>query len=62
MARNFNISDRDWDLLYSFHSFYNNSLIKIADSFELKLSSPIHQVYTCYVNNHNNSNSVTKLG
>ena len=61
MAGNFNIRDRDWNFLYSFYSFHSDSLMEIADSFELKLSSPVHQVPTCYADNHNNSNSVINL-
>jgi len=35
--------------------------MEIADSFELKLSSPIHQVLTHYANNYNNYNSIIDL-
>jgi len=57
IAGDFNIRDRDCDPSYLFHSFYSNSLMEIANS----LSSPIHQVSTCYANNHNDSNSVIDL-
>jgi len=42
MARDFNIRDKNWDPWYPFHSFHSDSLMEITDSFELKLSSPIH--------------------
>jgi len=61
MARDFNIRDRDWNSLYPFYFFHSDFLIEIANSFEYKLSSPIHQVPTCYVDNHNGSNFVIDL-
>ena len=54
MARGFNIRNKDWDSSYPFYSFYSDSFIKIANSFELKISSPIHQVPTYHANNPNN--------
>ena len=38
MAGNFNIRDSDWDLLYLFYFSYSNSLVEIANSFDLTLS------------------------
>ena len=38
MAGNFNIRDSDWDLLYLFYSSYSDSLVEIANSFNLTLS------------------------
>ena len=40
---------------------YSDSLIEFADSFDLKLSSPIYQVPIYYSNNPNNANSVIDL-
>jgi len=34
----FNIRDSDWDPSYPFYSFYNDSLLDVVDSFNLKLS------------------------
>jgi len=61
MAGNFNIKDRKWDSSYSFHISHSDSLIEVANSFELELSSSIHQILTCYTDNPNNSNSVIDL-
>jgi len=51
IASNFNIRDNDWDSLYSFHLTYSDTLLKIADSFNLSLSSLVQQVLTQYSNN-----------
>jgi len=61
MASDFNIRNSDWDLSYPFHLIYRNTLIDIADSFDLKLSSPIQQVPTWYSNNANNLNFIIDL-
>jgi len=61
MVGDFNIRNRKWDLFYSFHSSYSNFLIEVTDFCELKLSSPIYQILTCYADNPNNSNSVIDL-
>jgi len=58
MTGNFNIRDRDWDLAYSYHLAYNNILMEIADFFNLRISSSVHQVPTCYADNTNNFHSV----
>ena len=44
MARDFNIRDSNWDPSYLFHSIYSDSLLEVANSLNLKLSSPIQQV------------------
>ena len=41
MARDFKFRDRNWDPSYSFYLTHSNSLLKIADSFNLRLSCPI---------------------
>ena len=61
IAGNFNIKDRKWYSSYSFHLSYSDSLIKVTNSFELKLSSSIHQILTYYTDNSNDSNSVIDL-
>ena len=58
MTGDFNIRDNNWDLNYSYYSVYNNILIEVADSFSLKLSSPVNQVSTQYTDSSNNANSV----
>jgi len=61
MTGDFNIRDSNWNLLYSFHSFYSDILVKIVDSFDFTLSSAIQKVPTRYSNNMNNFNSVINL-
>ena len=58
MAGDFNIRDREWNSFYSHYLTHNDSLMEVADSFELKLSSPVHQVPTHYTDNSNDSNSI----
>jgi len=40
----FKIRDNDWNSSYSYHSNHIDSLKKIADSFNLELSTPINLV------------------
>ena len=61
MTRDFNIRDSNWDLSYPHYLAYSDILMEVADSFDLKLSSPINQVPTQYTDNSNNSNSVINL-
>jgi len=61
MASNFNIRNNDWDSSYPFHSTHSDTLLKIANSFDLSLFSPVQQVSTQYSNNNNNTNSVIDL-
>lgn len=42
MAGDFNIRDRDYDSSYFFYLSHSDSLMEVADSFNLKLFSPIH--------------------
>ena len=58
MARDFNIRDREWNSFYSHYLTHNDSLMEVTDSFELKLSSSVHQVPTHYTDNSNDSNSI----
>ena len=46
MIGDFNIRDNDWDLTYLYHSIYNNVLMEVVNSFDLKLSTPVYQVPT----------------
>ena len=46
MIGDFNIRDNDWDLTYPYHSVYSNVLMEVVNSFDLKLSTPVHQVPT----------------
>ena len=61
MTRNFNIRNNDWDSSYPFHSTHSDTLLKIANSSDLSLFSPVQQVSTQYSNNNNNTNSVIDL-
>ena len=42
MIGDFNIRNNNWDSLYLHHSNYTESLKKIANSFNLELSTPIN--------------------
>lgn len=57
----FNIRNSDWDSFYPFHLTHSNSLIEVADSFDLKLLSSTHQISTYYFDNLNNVNSIIDL-
>jgi len=61
MAGDFNIRDREWNPSYSFHLIHSDSLLEIADFFDLKLLCSIQQVPTWYAKNPNNTNSVINL-
>ena len=61
MAGDFNIRDSDQDPSFLFHSSHSNSLVEIADSFDLTLSFAIQQVPTQYSDNKYNSNSIINL-
>jgi len=61
MTGDFNIRDNNWDLSYPHHSVYTDTLMKIADTFDLRLSTPIIQVLTQYTNDPNKFNSVIDL-
>jgi len=61
MTGDFNIRDNDWDPLYLHYFTYADFLKKIADSFNLELSTPINQVSTHYANNSQDLNLVLDL-
>jgi len=46
MIGDFNIRDNDWNLLYFYHSVHTDTLIEIADAFNLRLFIFIIQVST----------------
>jgi len=56
MAGNFNIRNSDWDFSYPFYLVYNDTLLNIADLFDLKLLCSIQQIPTQCSNNANNTN------
>jgi len=58
MTGDFNIRDNNWDLSYPHYSVHTNTLMLIADTFSLRLFTPIIQVLTQYTNE---SNSVIDL-
>ena len=41
MAEDFNIRDSDWNSSYPFHLIHSDSLLEVANSLNLKLSSSI---------------------
>ena len=61
MTEDFNIRDNDWDLSYLHHFVYTKTLIEIANSFNLSLSSPITQIPVQYADNPDDFNFVTNL-
>ena len=61
MTGDSNIRDNEWDPSYSHYSYHTNFLKKIADSFNLELSTLVNQVPTQYSDNHGNSSSVLDL-
>ena len=61
MTGDFNIRDNDWDLFYSHYLFYTDTLLEIANSLGLDLSTPINSGSTWFLNNSQNLNSVLDL-
>ena len=61
MAGDFNIRDNIWDLSFPHYLAFSDDLMIVADSFNLKLSSPTHHVPTRYVDSDNRSNLVINL-
>ena len=42
MTRDFNIRNNDWNLFYPYYSSHTDTLLEIADSLGLDLSTPIN--------------------
>ena len=61
MTGDFNIRDSIWDLVFPHHSSLSDDLMIVADSFNLELSSPTHNVPTRYLDSDNNSNLTINL-
>ena len=61
MTNDFNIRNNDWNLSYFYYSSYIDTLLKIANSLELDLSTPINPSFTQFLNNFQDSNSVLNL-
>ena len=61
MTGDFNIGDSDWDSSYPYHLVSNDTLLEIADYFDLKLSFFINQVSTRYADNPYDTNLVINL-
>ena len=61
VIRDFNIRDNDWDISYPHYFIHANTLRKVADLFNLKLSMPIVQILIRYKNNSNNFNSMIDI-
>ena len=46
MTEDFNIRNNDWDLSYLYYSVHTDTLIEIADLFDLRLFISVIQVPT----------------
>ena len=61
MAGDFNIRDSYWDPAYPHHYYLFDNLMTVADSFNLKLSSPTNIASTRYSDTDSGSNSTIDL-
>ena len=61
MTGDFNIRNNIQDPFFPYHSFHSNLLTDIADLMDLCLSKSTNQVFTRYLDNMNESNSVINL-
>ena len=61
MIGDFNIRDSDWDSFFLHHLVHTDTLLEIADFFDLKQSISVNQVSTKYVGNPNELNFVINL-
>ena len=57
----FNIRDSFWDLIYSYHSAHSDVLLNIIDSLSLGLLYSTNLVFTRFLDNDQNLNSVIDL-
>jgi len=61
MTGDFNIRDSIWDLSFPYHSAISDNLMILADSFNLDLLIPTHQVPTRYSDTNSKVNLVIDL-
>jgi len=61
MAGDFNIRDSYWDPAYPHHYYLFDNLMTVADSFNLKLSSPTNIASNRYSDTDSGSNSTIDL-
>ena len=61
MTSNFNIRDNIWDLSFPHHSAFSDDLMIVANSFNLELLFPTHNVLTRYSDSDSGSNLVINL-
>jgi len=61
MTGDFNIRDSDWDPNIQYYSIHIEDLMSIADSLNLKLTTPANPGPIRYVDNQQDSNSVLDL-
>ena len=61
MAGDFNIRNSIWNLVFPHHSTFSDNLMIVANSFNLELLSPTHNVSTRYSDLDNSSNSTINL-
>ena len=61
MIRDFNIRDNKWDPSYPHYFIHADTLRKVADLFNLKLSMSIAQILIRYMDNSNQFNSMIDI-
>jgi len=61
MTGDFNIRNSLWDSLFPNYSVHSKLLVKIADSFQLSISSSTSQVSMRYADNQNDLNLTIDL-
>jgi len=61
MTGDFNIRDCSWDHDFLHHSIHRDTLIDVADSFQLELSEPTNRIPTRYSDNQCELNLVINL-
>jgi len=61
MTGDFNIRDSLWDPNFLHHSSYSDTLLKIADFFQIELSKPVIFLPTIFANNAQDLNLVLDL-
>jgi len=61
MIESFSIRDSSWDFNFPHYSIHRDTLIDVADSFDLELSKPTNYVPIMYSDNQQDLNSVIDL-